>query len=658
MAGIRAPRGPRPDDPARDDAGFTIIEVLVAIGLLGIVMTALTSFFASTLSVANAQSGRQAAAKVAADAAERVHALKGSAVTAERDQASSDVQWAAGLLDINGVKPYLADMAEAYDASLTLPPSSGATAPLPTTAQSVVVDAVSYRQNWYVGRCWQPVAGGACGSTLITGYVPFFRVVVAVTWPERHCPAGACSYVVVTLVSSTSGDPIFGSNATAVAPAVTNPGNQTGETTGPLTLQLAATGGAPPLTWSATGLPAGLTISSAGLISGTPSAVGTSAVTVRATDSFALVGTAAFSWTITPGPALTAPAAQSSQGGSPIVALTTVRTGGVGPFAWTAKPGPWGATGLPPGLAINASTGAITGTPTQAGAAAAVTLTVTDSYAATASTTFTWAVPPLTVPNPGPQTIARNDPGTSVQISAAGGIRPYVYAANLASGLPAGLSINAGTGLITGSATATGIKAVTVTVTDAAATAVTMTFTITVINAPVIAALPDRTDPATANVTFSASASGGSGGYTWSAVNLPPGIVMSTGGAVSGKPTATTRYIPTITVVDGIGGSDSQTFDWNVTTSTGGLKVTAPAADRSGDTANVTITPFTAVATGGFGFYGWSATGLPAGVTINSSSGVVSGKPTAAGVYTAKLTVKDAFGFGSTSVYMFVWTVA
>ena len=57
---------------------------------------------------------------------------------------------------------------------------------------------------------------------------------------------------------------------------VNNPGNQTGTVGTAKSLQMTASGGTAPYTWSATGLPTGLSInSSSGLISGTPSAAGT-----------------------------------------------------------------------------------------------------------------------------------------------------------------------------------------------------------------------------------------------------------------------------------------------------------------------------------------------------------------------------------------------
>ncbi|MGI5243957.1 ExeM/NucH family extracellular endonuclease [Dactylosporangium sp. CA-139066] len=80
---------------------------------------------------------------------------------------------------------------------------------------------------------------------------------------------------------------------------VTNPGAQSstaGTAIAPLTLS--AAGGTSPYTWSADGLPAGLSVSSGGVVSGTPSAAGTSSVTVTATDSTGATGSATFGWTV------------------------------------------------------------------------------------------------------------------------------------------------------------------------------------------------------------------------------------------------------------------------------------------------------------------------------------------------------------------------
>lgn len=116
-------------------------------------------------------------------------------------------------------------------------------------------------------------------------------------------------------------DHVSGTCKTKGTPAgsvtVTNPGAQTStvNTADSLQIQASSTSGGA-LTYSATGLPAGLSISaSSGLISGTPTAAGTSNVTVTAKDSANQTGTATFAWTV------------SSPGGGNVLSNGVPKTG-------------------------------------------------------------------------------------------------------------------------------------------------------------------------------------------------------------------------------------------------------------------------------------------------------------------------------------------
>ncbi|MEJ7650482.1 MAG: M4 family metallopeptidase [Nakamurella sp.] len=96
-------------------------------------------------------------------------------------------------------------------------------------------------------------------------------------------------------VPAQSGEPTCGSSTTVT---VTSPGSQSSTVGAAVSVQLAASGGTSPYTWSATGLPAGLSISAAGKITGSPTTAGTSSVTAKATDAGGTAGTTTFSWTV------------------------------------------------------------------------------------------------------------------------------------------------------------------------------------------------------------------------------------------------------------------------------------------------------------------------------------------------------------------------
>ena len=86
----------------------------------------------------------------------------------------------------------------------------------------------------------------------------------------------------------------------------------------------------------------------------------------------------------------------------------------------------------------------------------------------------------------------------------------------------------------------------------------------------------------------------------------------------------------------------------------GGVTVTNPGS-KSG-TVGTAISSFTLSASGGTSPYTWSATGLPPGVTIGSSTGTVSGTPTTAGTYNVTATATGSGGSGSGSA-TFTFTV-
>ena len=193
-------------------------------------------------------------------------------------------------------------------------------------------------------------------------------------------------------------------------------------------------------------LPVGLSIDPArGFITGTVAAgadVGSPySVTVTATDG-TYSDSQTFAWTVQH-LLLADPGDQTNDDGASVSLPLTATTA-------TGDTLTFGASGLPTGLSIDGGTGLISGTidpAADAGGPYAVTVTATNSDAFD-SQSFTWNVNnPISINPVGDQTNAVGD-SASLAVSATTATGdPLTYSA---SGLPAGLSINASTGLISG----------------------------------------------------------------------------------------------------------------------------------------------------------------------------------------------------------------
>jgi hypothetical protein len=139
---------------------------------------------------------------------------------------------------------------------------------------------------------------------------------------------------------------------------------------------LPVAGGTAPYTWSisAGAQPGGLGLSSGGVLSGTPTAAGTFIFTVKVTDAVAQTATAPLQVTISPAPlTITTSSLPNGQVGTAYSA-TLGAAGGTTPYTWTLTSGT-----LPAVLSLNAATGEISGTPTQAVTSTPLTFKVTDS---------------------------------------------------------------------------------------------------------------------------------------------------------------------------------------------------------------------------------------------------------------------------------------
>jgi prepilin-type N-terminal cleavage/methylation domain-containing protein len=559
------------------DQGFTLVEVLVSLTIITVVMTSVAVFLINSTRISRQESLRDTAAQVAVQGMENVRGVRGSTLLSGR--AACDASHPCDALVGDKAADLLGAEPQRWDARgpgpLTLPTAGpqpdGSVVSGPDDPEAVVLGGLTFRRYYYVAKCWQAAAADGMATTprpctvaLASAAFPasFIRLVVAITWPGEECGGGTCSFATTSLLSASPTDPYLATSLPL--PPLTSPGDQTGRTgvaVPPLTVS--GTGGQGPLVWSAANLPEGLVIdSSTGAISGTPITVATYQVDVRLTDALGRTTTTRFNWTILP-PVLTSPGDQLSRT-STLVSLAVVATGGVAALVWSAS-------GLPPGVTINASTGLISGTTaTTARSLTPVTVTIVDKSKPpqTASVTFGWRV--VTLPmivNPGAQTIANGVDATGFTMSASGGTGSYVWRG---LNLPDGLSIDPATGRIDGRARSGSRFISTVTATDSAGGVGSVTVVVTVTANPPATDLritgpnADRSTALTTAVSVSLTAAGGGTSYTWTAADLPPGLTLS-GAVISGRPSARGSYTVTLTVKSPSGEIAVMMFVWTVT---------------------------------------------------------------------------------------------
>ncbi|GGK86482.1 type IV pilus modification PilV family protein [Mangrovihabitans endophyticus] len=133
-------------DPA--DAGFTLVEVLSALAVIGVVLTAVTTFFIRSMVVVDLQGARQTAIRVASSGMEELRAVSGQLA----------LTWLTKHAD-------------------------------PVEVQ---MNGITYHRGWDVPP----------SSSLITA-------TVHVTWRSKGCPDDTCSYSTSTLISTSSVEPVF-----------------------------------------------------------------------------------------------------------------------------------------------------------------------------------------------------------------------------------------------------------------------------------------------------------------------------------------------------------------------------------------------------------------------------------------------------------------
>lgn len=386
-------------------------------------------------------------------------------------------------------------------------------------------------------------------------------------------------------------------------------------------------------TVTVTGLPAGLSYSGGSII-GTPGAVGTSSVTITATDSITKLSTSSTLPLTINDAAITFAPANLPNGVTNSAYSTTfaAATGGTGVFSYTAA-------GLPTGLSLSGLT--ISGTPTTA-ATSTITLTATDTAGYSKSATVTLNVTaPVPVPCSGSNAVESayvpRNPGF---ITVNGGLNllDHLWTTNLTASnvtFLGGLVNWYQTGLIlswNGTVDPSGCILTNLTV----APAVTISTT----------TLPN----ASAGLAYSAPVAVGFGvpPYKTSASGLPTGLTFN-GTSITGTPTVAGSFTVVVTAVDAVNATATKSLTLTVADQPIAFSPVLPAG-------TVGVAYSATLSATGYGPFAFSATGLPAGLTL--SGNVISGTPTTAGVSAVSLTATDALSTVATASLNFTINAA
>ena len=437
----------------------------------------------------------------------------------------------------------------AVQVATVIPVVTSSVANLSTSAPTITVNGFGFASS----NASNSVAFNLSAAGTVTTSSPTQIVVTFTTQPG----AGGLTAVVTSNALSSGAAVQVG---TAIAPPLITKAslpNWTVTKAGYLQT-IGTSGGSGAITFAVTvgSLPAGLTLNSAtGVISGMPTVVNTFNFTVTATDSLNGARSQAYTIIINPAVSVITTTLPNWTANTPY-SQTVSATGGTGALTVAVTLG-----SFPTGLYLSPG-GAISGTPTVANTFN-FTITATDTVGATSSQGYTVVinsavvVTPVSLPN---WTV--NQSGYAQTITSANGTGARALGIS-AGAIPAGMSFTAVTGVLNGTPTASGLSSFTITSTDAAGATGSRAYTI-MIN-PAVSITTATLLDWTANksgYSQTVSTAGGTGAATLVVTlgSLPPGLTLTSGGLLSGTPSAIGTSTFTITATDSTGATASQAY--------------------------------------------------------------------------------------------------
>lgn len=361
--------------------------------------------------------------------------------------------------------------------------------------------------------------------------------------------------------------------------------------------------------------------------------------TVTATNAIGTGPASAASASIVAGQA---PSAPTGGAGTPVVGQAFSSS-----FTASGYPAPTyavSAGSLPAGLTLNGTTGALTGTPTFVGASS-FTVTATNTYGA-ASVAFLLTVDALPSAISGTLGDLPVNQAVSATLTSTGAPTPAFSVT--AGSLPTGLSLSAA-GVISGTPSVPGPYSATVTATNThGSSSATLTGTVLVSPDTIAGTLPQLmigsgfsatlTAPGYPTPTFAVTAGA-----------LPAGVSLSSAGVLSGTPTVAGQWSFEVTATNSQG-AVSRTFGGHVGAVPAAIGGTVPSLAWGTPVAVLLTTSGYPAPT-----FAVTAGALPAGLSLDGTTGALVGTPTVAGSYSVTVTAANAHG---SSDVTFTGTVA
>lgn len=337
-----------------------------------------------------------------------------------------------------------------------------------------------------------------------------------------------------------------------------------------------------------------------------------------------------------------------------------VLAGGTAPFTWSIASGT-----LPTGMAINSSTGVISGTPTDTTYTDRnITVRVVDAQGSPAQRTQTIRYADVLALS-GSLAAGVQGSAYSSGFTRTGGHSPFTYSL-IAGTLPSGLSLNSSTGIIAGTPTVITSAAITIRVVDAAGDSDDRSQTL-VINSSYVpidisGSVSGNSQSVETLSSFSitpnysgVTVAGGSGPITYSWARISGSAAISAGSpsslgtsfvgsvAPGGSESATFR----VTATDG---TSSDTLDVTITVTNIYTALSLSAAGLALGTRLVAYSSSLSRSGGRSPFtFSVIAGALPTGITLNSSTGALSGTPTDTGYTTRSLTFRVVDSLGASA---------